>query len=387
MKANKELQMLDDMKEEVEKSTKRSKFKSVSIFALLVIIVCLVVTLVLTYENKEINNVSVKDTGFVISDHKDDTEYEVLRNAVEFLKTENEYVVTTYLSDPASYQGFIEVYDNGASYTKIPDGVTTDSSLAWQQRTEDSVYYLSDYITADNKMYLCETSDGTSYEFYSVPKTYAEKCRTRDVMFLDKILESCSDVEYIETTVFDIGDGEETMDVYELTIPSDTVRALYSLGSYDLYDSIRMGYPNNLGLIKLMTWYLEDLSPCLTYSDGKVTVAVCDNVPRYLNIEVGGLGSRAYITKCISFASFDEAKIEKPDFSNAVEYVTLYEEFADVCKDYDTMEEAIDAMYQNYSSDLDLGNIDEETTIEEGTISKEELPVEEETSTEATTEE
>ena len=154
MKANKELQMLDDMKEEVEKSTKRSKFKSMSIFALLVIIVCLVVTLVLIYETKDTNNVSGKGIDFIVSHNTDDIEYEILRNSVEFLKTKNEYVVTTYLSDPASYQGFIEVYDNGASYTKIPDGVTTDSSLAWQQRTEDSVYYLSDYITADNKMYF-----------------------------------------------------------------------------------------------------------------------------------------------------------------------------------------------------------------------------------------
>ena len=329
------------------------------------------------------NTVSTESTFTVSPDIKSSEEYKKVSDAVTKAMESDNFVVTTMVNSPSDASTYIEVYDNGKSYTRIPDGTTNYTGTSWQTRVDGNAYILSDYIDKDGNMYLAETADGVSYEMYSVPKSYSDSSKSRKVMFLDVLLNGVKDISFTETITADLGSGDIELDIYSLTVDSTAVKELHKTGSYNMYDSIRKEYPDEIGVTKLMTWYLEDIERTLHFSDGDLIIALDkEGMPRYMSMQMGGLGTFATISKSIVDIT-DDAKINEPDLSQAVEYKTMLQSYADFAKDFDTIEEMFDAMN---SIEVPSEEVTTES-VEESSTSSEEVQSEESTSEEVITDE
>lgn len=317
------------------------------------------------------NTVSTESTFTVSSDVKSSEDYKKVSDAITKAMESDNFVVATMVNSPSDSSTYIEVYDNGKSYTRLPDGNTNYTGTSWQTRVDGNAYILSDYIDKDGNMYLAETADGVSYEMYSVPKSYSASSKSRKVMFLDVLLNGTKDISFTETITTDLGSGEVELDIYSLTVDSSAVRELHKTGSYNMYDSIRKEYSDEVGLNKLMTWYLEDIERTLHFSDGDLIVALDkDGMPRYMSMQMGGLGTFATISKSIVDIT-DDAKIEEPDLSQAVEYKTMLQSYADFAKDFDTIEEMFDAMNSIEVPSEEVPS--EEVTTDEEVVTDEEV--------------
>lgn len=71
-----------------------------------------------------------------------------------------------------------------------------------------------------------------------------------------------------------------------------------------------------------------------TVSDGNCLVGIdSNNILRYVTIEIGGLGTRMYITKAVVSVKNENIRSE-PDFTKAEEYYKSIEEKAEFIKGY-----------------------------------------------------
>lgn len=308
-----------------------------------------------------------------------------INKATKALEEKDDYVITTYISLPTGEDAYIEVVNNGVSYTQHPE-TAEGLAVAYQEKTEQTSYYLTDYITADNKMYLF---DGSTY--YSVPDSYAGVCRKRDTMFIRTIIKSLMESENAKTfasmltkdDIVDVNFGNkvESVQMYTGKIDGSAMREIMSTGSYKLYESIKDEARPKSGVYKLMNWFLQDVDTYLTYSDTEVTIGTVDGVLRYVSLGAGGLGSYMTMTKCIVFD--DEERLTQPDFSTAIPYSTVFQEAADMCEDYDTAEEAFKAMsessYSEETTEVQTEEVIEstedehnhDTTVNENSLSEE----------------
>lgn len=298
---------------------------------------------------------------------------EELSSAVDKLKAyESVYAISTMMEAPDGNMSYIEVVNDLGSYTEYPvnkDGVVgkTDEDTD----TSNTAYMLTDWITKDDDMYLVTTDeDSKSAVYYKAPSTYADMSKHRDVMFVDELLSKFTSIERVDDVVADIGNGEETIQMYKCSLPSDSVKSLIGLGSWGLYTSLQKDYPDNSNIQKLCEYYLKDLNMNLTFSDAKVMLGVSDGMLKYFNLEVGGLGTRMYLTKSVITGNITPRDI--PDFSDAKEYVTSLQDLADYIASFDSYEDAVEA-------------INSENTTSEA--SEEESSSQEESSSEDTSEE
>ena len=82
----------------------------------------------------------------------------------------------------------------------------------------------------------------------------------------------------------------------------------------------------------------------LTFSDANVTFGIDPNgILRFVGIEVGGLGSRLYMTKVVVATSNPNIR-DNPDLSGAKAYSSILSEPAELIVDCDTYEEAAEKL-------------------------------------------
>jgi hypothetical protein len=140
------------------------------------------------------------------------------------------------------------------------------------------------------------------------------------------------------------------------------------VGSYDLYDSLKTAYPDNENLVTYAGYMTDELGFNLVFGNAKATFAVSNGVLRYYQLEIGGLGTRMYLTKTVLISDTDVR--ETPDFSDAGDYADLLQETADYVAQYDSYEDALNAMYSSSDSTdttIDYDDIEIVTEDEEGT--------------------
>ena len=301
-----------------------------------------------------------------------------VEQALEKLKNLQEgYMIATTLQAPDGNISYIEVVSpEGFSYTEYP--VDGDGNLG-VLNTEDMAtneYTLTDWLDSDGTFYLVNSDDTNLV--YTLPKTYATRVSSRKYGYLDVMMDRFTEFKYYKDTTANIGLGDESLSLYRCTLPSDVVKTIVGIGSYGLYDSIKTDYQSNSNLVKLCDFYLKDLDMNLTFSDAIVTIGLVDDSVRYLSIEVGGLGTRMYLTK--TFLPLRDTEIKsRPDFSNSEDYVVTLQNLADFVSKYDSYEDAIDAInngefdvkednlnkFDATSTDsTDLGNITTEDSSE-----------------------
>ena len=124
-----------------------------------------------------------------------------------------------------------------------------------------------------------------------------------------------------------------------------------------MYKSLKEEEGTSKNVKKLCDYYLKDLGATMYFSDANVYLGLDNNkVVRTYSLEVGGLGSRLYLTKTVLYDGYQSEK--QPDFSNVQTYATSIEDLADYLaeqkKDYST------ALTELYQYGNDAGNLSEE---------------------------
>ena len=183
-------------------------------------------------------------------------------------------------------------------------------------------------------------------------------------MYMDTMLNDFSKVEKQEDTQeLDLGDSDKVkLTMYNCVLPKDKVARYLAVGSIAMYNALDKDEESSENVKKLCQYYLKDLGETMYFSDANVYLGVDENkVLRTFSLEVGGLGSRLYLTKTVLYGVYQDEK--EPDFSECKSYASSIEDLADYLaksgKDYST---AINEMYQmgnkvNQIPDADLDKI------------------------------
>lgn len=285
-------------------------------------------------------------SGKLGGNEKVNKEYKAeLEEALYKLKTTEGYIVQTYMEAPDGNAAYLEVVKDGGSYTEYPvdaDGNITDSLLGGSSGNGD--YALADWLDADGNSWIVQTDSAGDLVYYSLPQSYGRKCLSRNVGYFDLMLDSFTEVEkQADTETADIGDGSEEYTLYKCKLPSDVVKEILGMNTYGLYSAYKDDSKTEDNIKTLCGYYIDELNMSLTFSDANVMVAVADGQLRQLTIEVGGLGTRLYVTK--SFLTKGEYEVrERPDFTDSKDYMETMREVADYVAGFDTYEEALKAM-------------------------------------------
>lgn len=267
------------------------------------------------------------------------------------------YEVSNVMQAPDGNLCYVEICSNGASYTEYPvDADGNYGTIAFQD-SADVEYVLTDWVTSDGKGYMLTGND----TWVSYPDSYSKKLKSRSLMYFDVIVDKMTGLSFKETVTADIGMGDESIDVYIAKLDSETVGTILGLGSEEIYKSIESSTKDE-NIKKLCGYYLDDISFTMVFSDANVTIGVVDGVLRYVQLEVGGLGSRLYYTKAILTQDVDVR--QEPDFSNVDTYESTMKDMADYVANYDSYEEAMQALSGSTSTSDDLSGTTDGDAVE-----------------------
>lgn len=303
------------------------------------------------------------DTG--TSSEVNQKDLKILKTALAKLKTHDEYLVQTVMDAPDGDASYLEVVKDGGSYTEFPvDSEGNITSATENSEDGTASYALMDWLNKDGSMYLTYNGEDGSAGYYSLPKEYGKKLLSRNVGYFDQMVDKFTSIEKKEKTITgDIGDGEEKYTTYRCELPAKEVKNILGATSYELYETYADDKDTDKDIKKLCKFYMEDLDMSLTFSDAFVTVAVSNNTLRQVTIEVGGLGTRMYVTKSFLLNGENEIR-EEPDFSNAVDYTESLKDVAEYVADYDSYEDALEALNNQTSTDTTEGADSAEGTAE-----------------------
>ena len=260
-------------------------------------------------------------------------------------KLDKTYEISNVMQAPDGNLCYVEICNKDASYSEYSVDADGNYGTVAFQDADDTDYILTDWVTKKNKGYVLSANN----DWVSYPDSYSKELASRRYMYFDKMIDNLTDLKFKETTTADIGMGDESIDIYTAKISADTVHSILGLGSEKIYESIKEDTENK-NIKKLCDYYLDDIKFTMVFSDAKVKIGVVDDVLRYVQFEVGGIGSRLYYTKSILTKDVDLR--DEPDFSSVDKYETTMQEMADYVAKYDSYEEAMKALNSSSSSDV-----------------------------------
>lgn len=272
------------------------------------------------------------DSSSSKNDSKDMIKVETAFNNLK--KLDGVYEISNVMQSPEGSLCYVEICNKGASYTEYSVDKDGNYGTVAFQNSSNTDFILSDWVTKENKGYT--TSSDNKWLVY--PDTYAKELSSRKYMYFDKIKDKLTDLKFKESTTVDIGMGDEDIDVYTATLDSATVRDIMGIGSEKLYTSVKNDSQDE-NIQKFCGYCNDDIGFTMVFSDAKVRIGVIDDTLRYLQLEVGGIGTRLYYTKAVLTRDIDVR--EEPDFSSAEKYETSLKEMADYVAKYDSYEEAM----------------------------------------------
>lgn len=284
-----------------------------------------------------------------------------LKKSLATLKAEDSYLVRTVMEAPDGNAGYLEVVNKGGSYTEYP--VDNEGNVSDIDKTDG--YSLVDWVDVDGKSWMLQSDESGNVSYIKLPDSYGKTLLSRNVGYFDKMVDSFTDIQKKSETVSgDIGDGNETFTIYKAKLPSSKVKEILGVTTYGLYNSCKEDSKTSDAVKKLCGFYMDELDMSLTFSDAKVTIAVSDDKIRQITLETGGLGTRLYLTKSFLMKSEYELR-EKPDFSEAIDYQETLKNTAELIKDYDSYEEALENISMNTVKDTDKSEINKDEQKEE----------------------
>ena len=382
----------EDTKEKKDDTPEPKKDKTKALVGVIVVLVLVLVGLCIYVISNSPNkpNQTAVETGAEVNKS-------VLTDALNNLKKKENFIVTTYVNAPMGNTSYIEYVTPTSSATLVDD---VNIETPYQQVDQSTAQYRYNDLIKDGHMYFfyenADENGNPITEVYQAPDEYAKECGIRSYMFFDLIKDNIQDLKYAETTSgTDLGNGPVDMVVYEGKISSDIVKRILGNGTVVLYDTVRKTTDNE-GLKKMMGWLIDDIEFTMQYSDANVLIGVADDTLVYLNLEIGGLGTKMYVTKCFIEDTSVAQKMTEPSTEGAITYENLYADYAEMALNYDSMDDMYDAIY-NQSNILSeeelqqiLDNAVQTTEEKQGQDIETEIitntPAEEST-TEATTEE
>ena len=348
--------------------------KSKGLLAIIAVLTILLIGMIVyVASNSTKNSVATKEAGETVNK-------QVLIDALNNLKKKDKFIISTFVNAPMGNTSYIEYVTPEFSATLVDDSHLDEP---YQQIDKTTLNYRFNDLIKDGHMYFYyenqDVSGNNVTEVYQAPDAYAKECDIRKYMFFDLMKDNIKDLKYREEATTDLGNGEVTMQVYSGVIDSSIVKRIMGNGTIVLYDSV-MKTTDNEGLKKMMGWLKDDIEFTMEYSDANILIGIVDDTLAYVNLEIGGLGTKMYVTKCYIEDTSVADSLTVPDTTNATAYEELYAEYADMAVNYDSMEDLYSALYADnnpYTSEelqQILDNIVEEEnaskeTTEEGTTS------------------
>lgn len=251
------------------------------------------------------------------------------------------YEIANIYQSPSENLCYLEVCNpDGSSYTEY--SVDDNGSFGNTISRENSDFMLTDWITKDGEGYVLVGEN----EWLKYPNNYINTIKSRNIMYLDLMMDNLKNVSYLEDTTLSVGTGEESFSMYKANLSSDIVRKLLGIGSEELYKAIKEDTINE-NISKLCGFYLEDIDFTMKFSDANVYIGLSNNILRYVQLEVGGLGTRLYDTKAVVVEDINLR--DEPDLSGALPYESSLKDIADYVSEYDTYDEALEAL-DNYDA-------------------------------------
>lgn len=305
------------------------------------------------------------------------------------------YLVSNVLEAADGTINSIEINVDGENYTEYP--LDSDGNIGTIPFGEsaDTQYLLYDWLTKDKKYYSVTSDESNNVKYYSFPSDYGVSMYDRTDMYVSYMLEHFTSIKEYDNKTANIGNGDEDFKIYKCELPSEYAEHILGIGSYGIYDSIKKNTSDD-NIKKFCGYYLDELSKTLTCSDAEVLIGISnDGVLKYVNIEVGGIGSNLYLTKCV-VTNDDVETRSKPDLSDAEDFETTLKEQADYIASFDSYDEAIKALNEKDSTTEEAVDTEktseesdstEETTEESGSTSEESNSTEETSEESSTTEE
>ncbi|MBR4314099.1 MAG: hypothetical protein IKP66_04235 [Lachnospiraceae bacterium] len=338
-KADKEEKKADkeDEKEKAKLDNSKSHITLIAV-ALALVISLFVVIPFITDKNSKSANETTKEVSNSVN-------ITVLTDALAQLKTKDNYIISTYVQAPMGNTSYIEYVTPEMSATLVDDA---NIETAYQAQDLTQANYRVNDVIKDGHLYFVYDNtdeDGNAVtEIYQAPDNYAKECSARRYMFFDWMKDNLTDLEYVENTETDLGNGTVSMDVYKATLSSDAVKRILGNGTYTLYKMVQ-DTTENEGLKKLMGWLADDIEFTLVYSDANALFGIVDGSLAYVNLEIGGLGSKMYVTKCFIEDTTVASKVTIPELTNVVSYEDLYADYGNMALEYDSMEDMYNALY------------------------------------------
>jgi hypothetical protein len=329
-----------DKEEEKEKAKSDNSKSHITLIAVALALVISLFVIVPFITDK--NSKSAKETTKEVSNSVNIT---VLTDALAQLKTKDNYIISTYVQAPMGNTSYIEYVTPEMSATLVDDA---NIETAYQAQDLTQANYRVNDVIKDGHLYFVYDNtdeDGNAVtEIYQAPDNYAKECSARRYMFFDWMKDNLTDLEYVENTETDLGNGTVSMDVYKATLSSDAVKRILGNGTYTLYKMVQ-DTTENEGLKKLMGWLADDIEFTLVYSDANALFGIVDGSLAYVNLEIGGLGSKMYVTKCFIEDTTVASKVTIPELTNVVSYEDLYADYGNMALEYDSMEDMYNALY------------------------------------------
>lgn len=255
-------------------------------------------------------------------------------------KLDKTYEISNVMQAPDGNLCYVEICNKDASYTEYSVDKDGNYGTVAFQDAEDTDYVLTDWVTKKDKGYLLSGDNN----WVSYPDSYSKDLASRKYMYFDKMVDKLTDLKFKETTTADIGMGDESIDVYTAKVDSETVHSILGIGSEQIYKSVKED-TDNKNIKKLCEYYLDDISFTMVFSNANVRLGIVDDMLRYVQFEVGGIGSKLYYTKSVLTKDIDVR--DEPDFSNTDTYESTLQQMADYVAKYDSYEEAMKALNES----------------------------------------
>lgn len=324
-------------------------------------IVSLLVMVTLVFSFTGCSSVKTDEKDSKSTDKMKQYKAELQEGVDNLSNSDSNYIISNILESPDGTTCYLENFSTaGESYTEYPmdsDGNIGNLSSASDNDTKYN-YLITDWLTEDGKMYINNAKTNENYEFYSLPDSYANICKSRNVMYVDTMLNDFTSItKEDESQEVDLGEKNNVkLTMYKGVIPSDKVKNYLAVGSIALYKTLKEDTNTSDNVKKLCDYYLEDLNETMYFSDANVYLGVDANkVLRTYSLEVGGLGSRLYLTKSVLYGNYQDEKT--PDFSEVKPYSETLNDLADYLaesgKDYG---KALNELYKDGETLNNLSN-------------------------------
>lgn len=291
------------------------------------------------------------------SDFKDDKK--VLESALDKLKSTDKYIISNQINAPDSDVYYLTVNTPDGCYTEYPvDADGNYGTLSYKDVTASQEYILTDYWVDSSNFYFIGQDEDDNSIAYKYPESYASKLANRKIMYFDEMLNNFTDIKYKEEKEIDLGTGLEKLKLYECTLPSEYMTEFFGKANKALYESV-LGTTDNTNIKNLCEYYLEDYDTSLTFSSANVLVGVdASGMLRYVDIMVGGLGSKMYCVMSVITNDF-EARTT-PDFDGVTDYAESMQNVADFVANYDSVDEGLSALMQDYTEKISNKEVENE---------------------------